>query len=141
MSDSAQGYPNDNQSYRVGPGGVIKGRAVKPGASPNIVIACTAAGDADLVRGVAYQSADEGDWVLVIRHGSAEIEAPDATITDGAALTINALGQFVLQADPQVTETVAFALEPSVAPVSGAAGPYIKGRIMTAPRVPLVVAE
>jgi len=141
MSDATQGYPNDSQSYQVGPGGVIKGRAVKPGAAPNIAIACTAAGDADLVRGVAYQSAQEGEWVLVVRHGSADVEAPDATVTDGAALTINALGQFVRQAAPQVTETVAYALEPSVALVSGAAGPYIKARIMTAPREALVVAN
>lgn len=135
MSDTAQGYPNDSQSYPVGAGGVIKGRAVK--LSSGAVIACNAAGDADIFVGVAYMDAEEGEYVLVIRHGSADVEAPDATITDGEALTLNASGQFVAQAASQVTETVGFALEPSVAAVSGQRGPYIKVRILTAPRVPL----
>lgn len=134
----SNGYPNDKQSYKVGPGGVVKGRAVKIGANSRTVIACDAAGDADLIVGVALHSETEGNYVTVVRHGSADVEAPDATIASGDALTINASGQFVKQAGTQVTETCAIALEASVAAVAGRA-PYIKARVLTAPRVPLVV--
>lgn len=142
MSDTAVGYPNDSQSYVVTGSAAIKGRTCKLSSASGYgtVTPTTAADDADLVHGVFYQDAEVGERVLVILHGSCDAEVASAGVTIGGELTINAAGQFVAQADPQVTETVAISLEASRATVEGQP-PYVKVRVLTAPRQLLVAAE
>lgn len=150
MSDSNAGYPNYSSTRRAGPGGVTKGRWVKFGTGPNAdrVIACTnAAVDADpdalLAWGVAYQSADEGADVLIIREGAADVEVYDDDVLDGDQLTIDNIGRMIKQAAEPTLATLGIALEfgQDRVPASTGRAAYAKVLIRRLPPIPLPVEE